>query len=85
MFTDAAAKDEGRMGELVSKATAKDIAIYIFKFDSGCDGASAKLKKRGDVASDRVYGDISRATGGQYRSLPRSDVGQIRGLVDTLV
>lgn len=94
MFTDAAANDEGRLSELITKANAKDISIYIFKFDSGCDGASLRMAKRddgtdmlikrADPASDRVYGQITLATGGQYRSLPRSDVALVSGLIDTL-
>ena len=100
MFTDAAALDASRTGELITKgmrnsiitshptnrfvANAKDISIYVFKFDSGCDSTASKLKKRGDAASDRVYGEITLGTGGQYRSLPVSDAGSISGLIETL-
>lgn len=40
--------------------------------------------KRGDADSDRVYSEVSLATGGQYRSLPTEDVGSITGLIETL-
>lgn len=42
------------------------------------------MKKRGDADSDRVYGEVTLATGGQYRSLPVSDAGSISGLIETL-
>ncbi len=81
MMTDAAPKDADLAGELISAATAKNINIYPFKFDSLCDDS---LAKRQDSVSNGVYAAIALATGGQYHSLPRSEVGIISGLIDAI-
>ncbi|KAK4449818.1 hypothetical protein QBC34DRAFT_448559 [Podospora aff. communis PSN243] len=89
-FTDAAPKDTGLESQLLSTAAEKNLNIYIFKFDSGCDdglaaGGGAKLRARQDSLSDTVYAEICAATGGQYFSGPVADVANITDILDTLI
>ncbi|KAK4163298.1 hypothetical protein QBC43DRAFT_345232 [Cladorrhinum sp. PSN259] len=86
-FTDAAPLDASRQGELMAAATEKNIAIWIFKYNSNCDdgGRSAKLKVRADSVSDKVYAEVCAATGGQYLSGPVSEVRTINDVLDSLI
>ncbi|KAK3991075.1 hypothetical protein QBC44DRAFT_341414 [Cladorrhinum sp. PSN332] len=87
-FTDAAPLDASRQGELLTAANEKNIAIWIFKYDSNCDdgGRSAgKLKVRADSLSDKVYAEVAAATGGQYLSGPVSEVRRINDVLDSLI
>ena len=85
LFTDAEAKDENLRTTLEANAESQNIKIYPFKFDSDCDeddsDDSGSLEKRHDPKADDVYGAIALATGGQYFSLPRSQAGNITGLI----
>ena len=82
MFTDAASKDADLAGQVISTAVAKNINIYIFKFDSDCD--DGLVGKREDSGADKVYGAVCLATSGQYHSLPRAEVSSLSGIIDTL-
>jgi hypothetical protein len=82
MFTDAAPKDVGLAWDVIGTAVAKDIKIEIFKFDSDCD--DGLIAKRLDSVSDEVYSAVAFGTGGEYHSIPRSEVTNISGIISSL-
>ncbi|KAK4227017.1 hypothetical protein QBC38DRAFT_509967 [Podospora fimiseda] len=84
-FTDAAPLDASRQGELLAAATEKNIAIWIFKYNSNCDDGGRSLKSRADSVSDKVYAEVAAATGGQYLTGPVSEVRRINELLDSLI
>jgi hypothetical protein len=68
LITDAAPRDASRAQEVISAARAKDIRVYVFKFD-GCSDSD-------------VYSDIATQTGGVAWNLEKSKAGNMPALVD---